>query len=292
MRFEHWCRGVLVGAGVLASLLVPGTALAGPRAKAQYDGRDATNRQALMGVNKKGTRVAFTFGTRAACTNGKRRALVFIDTDRRRLARVLPDGSFTKSLRDRLGSATVHGTFDAVGNTVTGTYSIVTRSGRSTCRTGDVAFTLHRDGTAGAPYRNTVVATGLYQAAGPGVVLGMRTVLPSRIIHGARVEYHTKCSSGKRRAWSVAPLVLMHGSRFGAVVRHRQRLEAGAKATTRVRIAGAFTYDKGYKVAGTLSARNVINQPGQRPVVCRATIPFTGRFIRGPLGEEGPHPSS
>jgi hypothetical protein len=281
---------MLVGAGVLASLLVPGTALAGPRAKAHYDGRDATKRQALVVVSKDGTRAAFTFGTRAACTDGKRRALVFLDTDKRRLARVLPDGSFTKSLRDGPGTATVHGTFDAVGNTVTGTYSIVTRARGYTCRTGDVAFTLHRDGTAGAPYRNAVVATGLYQAAGPGVALRMRTVLPSRIVHGARVEYDTKCSSGKRRAWSVAPLVLMQGSRFGAVVRDRQRLESGAKATTRVRIAGAFAYDNGYKVAGTLSARNVIKQPGQRPVVCRATVPFTGRFIRGPLGEEGPHP--
>src|SRR3954467_12392477 len=203
MRFEHSGRGMLAGTAVLASLFaVPGTALAGPRAKAHYDGRDATNHQALVVVNKRGTQVAFTFETRAACTDGKRRALVFIDTERRP-ARVLPDGSFTKSLRDRRGSATVQGTFDAVGNTVAGTYSIVARTRRYTCRTGDVAFALHRDGTAGAPHREGAVATGLYQASGPGVVVRMRTVLPARIIHAFRAVYDTKCSSGKHRAWSV-----------------------------------------------------------------------------------------
>ncbi len=54
---------------------------------------------------------------------------------------------------------------------------------------------------------------------------------------------------------------------------------------------GVFTYPGGYKLTGTLSARNVIRKPGKPTAVCKATIPFTGRFVRGPLGEEGPHPA-
>lgn len=268
-------------------------ALAGPIASARYDGRDATHKRAFLLVTKDARAITeFGFATRTRCSDGKRRPLVYV-SPRRRSTAILADGSFKETTVAGRDRGTVSGQFDQTGNTVTGIYSIVIRTRRYTCRTGDVTYTLHRDGTAGASFRNALTASGLYSASGRGLKLRMRPLVPAGVIHSFRVTYASRCSSGETEPWELRLLVpLVKGSRFGAIVRDRHRRKSGTTDTTRAEILGKFTYTGGYRVAGAIKARNVIRRPGQRPDVCKATIPFTGRFVRGPLGEEGPHPES
>jgi hypothetical protein len=293
MRLEHSRRGIAVGAALVASLACASPALAGPIAKARYDGRDANHKRALVVVSKDGRSVKqFGFATRTKCSDGKRHAVVFV-SDKKTHPAILPDSSFNHHEvvgRDR---ADVSGQFDQGGNTLTGIYSVTLHGRGYTCRTGDVTYTLHRDGTPGAPFRDPLTASGLYTASAKDLKLQLRPLVPGGFIHSFRAAYLTSCSGAKkRRSWAIlASGVAIRRGRFGAAVRGRQRLKSGGAAITRAVFTGLFTYAGGYKFAGKLSARNVIRKPGRPAVVCRATIPFTGRFVRGPLGEEGPHPA-
>jgi hypothetical protein len=284
---------VVVGVALVAGLTFAPGALAGPFAKARYDGRDAAHKRALVVVAKDGKRVKeFGFAARPSCSDGKRHAVAFV-SDKKTSPLVLPDSSFNHHEVVGRNRADVSGQFDQGGNTVTGIYNIVLATKRFTCRTGDVTYTLHRDGTPGAPFRTPVTASGLYRASAKDVKLHMRALVPGGFIHSFRAAYLTTCSGPKkRRPWAIAATGLaIRRSRFGVEVRSRERLKSGGSAVTRAVLAGAFTYANGYKLAGKLTARNVINRPGKPRVVCRATIPFTGSFVRGPLGEEGPHPA-
>jgi hypothetical protein len=293
MGLEYSRRGIFAGIALATSLVCAAPALAGPLAKARYDGRDATHKRAFMRVAKDGRSVArFGFATRTRCSDGKRHPVIFVN-DRRTTPRILADGSFNHHEVEGRDRADVTGQFDPAGNTVTGIYSVTYHFRGHTCSTGDVTYTLHRDGTAGAAFRTPLVASGLYSASGRGLKLSMRPLVPGGLIHSFRVVYATRCSSGKTVPWELRLVVpIVKRGRFGAVVSERAGHESGRTDITRARIAGVFAYAGGYKLAGKLSARNLIKKPGEKPVVCRATIPFTGGFIRGPLGEEGPHPAS
>jgi hypothetical protein len=292
MRAEHSGRGIAIGAALAASLVCASPALAGPRGGARYDGRDATHKRAFVAVSKNARSVkAFGFATRTGtCSDHKRHAVIFALARAR--TRILPNGSFGKAVAAGRSRARVSGQFNASGDTVTGIYNIALRTRRYRCRTGDVNYSLHRDGTRGAPYRNARTASGLYTGSGRGVRLSLRALVPGGLIHSFRVAYSTRCSSGKPQPWALRLVVpLLKGSRFAAVVRDRHRRKSGGSDSTNAQIAGKFVYARGYKLAGAIKARNVIRKPGKKPIVCKATIPFTGRFIRGPLGEEGPHPA-
>jgi hypothetical protein len=293
MRADHFGRISAAGVVIAATLVSAAPALAGARAGARYDGRDATHKRAFVAVSKDGRRIrAFGFATRPTCSDGKRH-LVFFESSRRAKPRVLPDGSFNDHLTSGRDRGNMSGRFDLTGNAVTGSYSISVRTRHYRCKTGTVGYVLNRDGTSGAPYRTGTVASGLYRAAAPGLQLQMRPLVPAGLIHSFDVVYATKCSSGKPQPWELRLVVAIRkGNRFAALVRDRRRLKGGGSETLRTGIAGSFAYAQGYKLGGALKARNVIRRPGRRPVVCRGSIRFAGRFIRGPLGEEGPHPAS
>ena len=294
MSLERSARGVLAVAAVAAGLVAAVPAEAAPRGGARYDGRSADKQRVFLEVRKGAKRLGdYAFSTRTRCSDGKRHRVVFVSEGERPVA-IGDDGSFSyTSPNRRNGQTTFDGKFDDTGNKVTGSFRSTLRTRRYTCRTGEVAYSMNRDGTPGAPYRNARVASGRYEASGRSIALRMRPLLPGGFIHSLNVAYSTRCSSGQDYTWQhkVAVLALTRRATFAVELRGRAPVKPRRRATIRVRIAGRFRYENGaYRVRGAVRTANVVRRAGRRDP-CRATLPFAGTFRAGPLGEEGPHPT-
>jgi hypothetical protein len=285
---------MVFAAAAAATVAVPASALAGPRAGARYDGTSATSKPVFLEVRQDGRRLGnWEVATRVPCSDGKRH-LVGFGSKGERPVTIAPDGTFSfSSPQRRSGQATFKGAFDSSGNRVTGSFNVALKDRHVSCQTGEVTYAMSRDGTPGAPYRDSRVASGLYVASGRSLSLTLRPLLPGQLIHSLHVRYRLRCRSGAtRRGFDVlSPLALNRRGAFAGgaagplngrsvVVRHQFQIE------------GAFRYLRGaYRLGGAIQVRNVIRRRGGSTDVCKGKIPFVGSFKRGPLGEEGPHPA-
>src|SRR5687768_15030339 len=179
-----------LGASALAiCLLLAPPALAGPRPGERYDGRSATGQRVYLSVRADGSRLErYTFLVRTRCTDGTRRVQGLVHRGERPVP-IDAVGSFSHRspayhvrygrVRGRL-RLSFSGTFDAAGDTATGTIEATFRARRFDCSSGPVGFTVHRDGTAGAPRRGPPMATGAYRARGRGVTARLRALAPRK----------------------------------------------------------------------------------------------------------------
>jgi hypothetical protein len=127
-------------------------------------------------------------------------------------SRSTPSGSFTfakrgasrfPNRRDRLirGSEAISysGRFSASGESVTGTISVALDSRTRKCSSGAVPYTLYLDGTAGAPFRNGVVATGTYVVStsrGIRFRRPTRAFAPAEEVSHFRLTWRAPCRAG------------------------------------------------------------------------------------------------
>src|ERR687895_1521926 len=161
-------RVALAGVAALAILLLLAPpVLAGPRPGERYDGRSATGQRVYLSVRADGSRLErYSFLVRTRCSDGRPRMQGLIQRGERPVA-IDAAGSFSHrspAYRGRYGRVrgrlrlSFSGTFDGPGDTVSGEIRANFRSRRFDCSSGPVPFTLHRDGTAGAPPRGALVA--------------------------------------------------------------------------------------------------------------------------------------
>jgi hypothetical protein len=282
-----------VGAAAMAiCLLCAPVATAGPRPGERYDGRSATGQRVYLSVRPDGARLErYTFVVGTRCTDGRRRVQGLIHRGERPVG-IDAAGSFSHrspAERGRFGrvpgrfSLSFSGTFDATGDTATGTIESTFRSRRFDCSSGPVAFTVHRDGTAGAPWRDSLMATGAYQARGRGVTARLRALAPGRELVRGGIRYRAPCRAGG---------ALTSGRTFrGYPLTERGRVQVAGRAnfripsdrvTVRSRFRLALRFFGGTRVRGAWRVRAVVFRGGRAIDRCRMSRSFRGSFRSGP----------
>jgi hypothetical protein len=285
-------RAARTGAAVFALCLVCApAATAGPRPGERYDGRSATGNRGMVTVSSDGSRLQRYFlGARMRCTDGERRSSG-LNHRGERPVRIDAAGAFAYRSRaypwvhdGARGRVRISftGSFDASGDTVSGTVEATFRSRRFDCSSGPVAYTLHRNGSAGAPYRDALMATGLYTARGRGVTARLRTHAPARGLIRGTILFRARCPSGALRAgreFRRYPIRPSGRLRVSGRFSFRDR-DTGVKARVRYRLALRFF--GGTQVSGAWRVRAVLTQ-GQARETCRMNRSFRGSFVRGPV---------
>jgi len=286
-------RSAGIAAAVAAICLLAATpASAGPRPGERYDGRSATGQRVYLTVRADGSRLeryTFTVGTR--CSDGKRRIQGLLHPGERRVP-IDAAGAFSHSspayrggygrVRGRL-RLSFSGTFDAAGDTATGTIRATFRARRFDCSSGPVGFTVHRDGTAGAPWRDSLMATGAYRARGRGVAARLRALSPGRELLRGAIRYRAPCRDGG---------ALSSGRTFlNYPLSERGRLRVTGRANFRIpsdrvmvrsRFRLTLRFFGGGRVTGAWRVSAVVRRGGRAIDTCRMNRRFSGRFRSGP----------
>jgi hypothetical protein len=284
--------GLASAAALAICLLLAPPGLAGPRPGERYDGRSATGQRVYLSVRADGSRLErYRFFVRTRCNDGRRRLQGLIHRGERPVA-IDAAGSFSHrspAYRVRYGRVrgrfrlSFSGTFDAAGDTATGMIEATFRGGRFDCSSGPVGFTVHRDGTAGAPWRDSLMATGAYRARGRGVTARLRALAPGRELLRGTIRYRAACRAGG---------ALTSGRTFlNYPLSERGRLRVAGRArfripSDRVRVRARFRltlrFFGGVRVRGAWRVRAVVRRGGRVIDTCRMDRPFSGSFRSGP----------
>jgi hypothetical protein len=284
--------GLTGAAAVAICLLLAPPVLAGPRPGERYDGRSATGQRVFLSVRADGTRlVRFTFLVRTRCSDGRRR-IQGLDHQGERPVLIDAAGSFSHrspAYRGRYGRVrgrlrvSFSGTFDAAGDAATGTIDATFRGGRFDCSSGPVGFTVHRDGTAGAPWRDSLMATGAYRARGRGVTARLRALAPGRELERGTIRWRAPCRAGgtlsSGRTFLRYPLT--ESGRLRVVGRSNFRIPSD-RVTVRSRFRLALRFFGGTRVRGTWRVRATVFRGGRAIDSCRMSRSFRGSFRSGP----------
>jgi hypothetical protein len=284
---------VLTGAAAVAiCLLLAPPVLAGPRPGERYDGRSATGQRVYLSVRADGSRLErYGFFVRTRCSDGRQRFQGLIHRGERPVS-IDAAGSFSHrspAYRGRYGRVrgrlrlSFSGTFDAAGDTATGTIEATFSGRRFDCSSGPVGFTVHRDGTAGAPWRDSLMSTGAYRARGRGVTARLRALAPGRELLRGTIRYRAPCRAGgaltSGRTFLNYPLS-EHG-RLRVSGRANFRIPSD-RVTVRARFRLTLRFFGGVQVRGTWRVRAVVRRGGRAIDTCRMTRPFSGSFRSGP----------
>jgi hypothetical protein len=284
--------GAVVAAVVAICLLCAPVALAGPRPGERYDGRSATGQRIYLSVRSDGSRLErYAFVVETRCSDGKRRTQGLLHPGERPVP-IDAAGSFSHRspahrggygrLRGRL-RLSFTGSFDAVGDAATGTIEATFRSPRFDCSSGPVAFTVHRDGTAGAPWRDSLMATGTYRARGRGVTARLRALSPGRELLRGAIRYRAPCRAGgaltSGRTFLNYPLT--ERGRLRVTGRANFRIPSD-RVTVRSRFRLSLRFLGGRRVRGAWRVRAVVYRGGRAIDSCRMSRSFRGTFRSGP----------
>lgn len=288
----------LAGAiGVVALLLASAPAAsAGPSPGARYDGADPTGRPIWLSVAQDGSRLEdYLFQARIPCSDGKRRTQGLIAKGERP---VLIDaaGAFTYSSTGRLAhrtrrgavrgrfALTVSGAFSAAGDVVSGTIETTFRSRRFDCSSGPVAYTLHLDGTPGAPWRDATLATGRYTAKQRGLAVNVDVLAPGREVVKATIDWSTRCENRDSRAdRNLYSGYLLRDGRMSVPGSGRRRVGKGDRfvASDRWRLTLRFTGGAAYRFTGRWRITSIVRLRGRLVAVCRFDKRFAGQYVSG-----------
>jgi len=292
-------RGPAIGTLALVLLLAGApAALAGPRAAERYDGQSATGQRVFLSVSADGGRLArYTFVVRTSCTDGKRRPQNLIERGQPATS-IDAAGSFAHQSQAQRGfyatssgrvngrfRTSVSGSFDATGDSVSGTIESTFRSKRFDCSSGPVAYTLYRDGTPQAPFSDAVMSTGLYTAAGKGVTARMRTLAPGRTLVRGEINYKARCRSGGnlRSGRIFLNYLLSENGRRSVAGQARFRIRKD-KVVVRIRfrLTVRFFESAGYKLTGSWNVRARVSRRGRLIDTCRLKRSFRGALAGAP----------
>src|ERR687895_704551 len=287
-------RGVGVASAVATAicLLLAPPVLAGPRPGERYDGRNASGQRVYLSVRADGSRLErYSFVVRTRCSDGRLRLQGLIQRGERPVA-IDAAGSFSHRSPAYRGSygrvrgrlrLSFSGTFDGPGDTVSGEIRANFRSRRFDCSSGPVPFTLHRDGTAGGPWRDPLMATGVYTARGAGVEAQLRTLAPGRELLRGAISYRARCRSGGsvRSGRIFLNYAIGEGGRLNAPGRASFRIPQD-RVTVRARFRLTLRFSAGTQVSGTWRVRATVRRGGRVLDRCSMRRPFAGSFQSGP----------
>jgi hypothetical protein len=286
-------------AAVAVAICLMGTpaALAGPRAGERYDGRSATGQRIYLSVHANGRRLSrYTFIVTTRCSDGRRRPLFHRDERRVPIDAAGQFGHRSAAPRGfyptRSGRVqgrfriSFSGRFDAPGDSVTGTIRATFRSRRFDCSSGPVEFTAYRDGTAMAPWRDPLMATGLYTARGRGVTARLNALAPGRELLRAVIGYRVRCRFGGTliSVRSFLNYRLGEEGRLSVAGRGSFRIpHDGVSVRTWFRLKLRFFESGGHRVSGVWWVRAVVSRDGRPIDTCGMRRAFSGSLRSGPV---------
>lgn len=260
----------------------------------RYDGKSATGQRNFVRLSRDGERLSdYDFIVRTRCSDGRRRVQGLTAAGEPPTP-VDAAGNFSFSGRPgRLsypvrggrvsGRATIAVAASFSGDTVSGTIRARFRSRRFKCSSGTVAFTLARDGTSGAPFRDAAVATGRYSARGPRIkIRRLRALAPARELTEIAFRWRARCRRGSISANQTFRRYRLKGSSL--TISGRRRSPFGAvRARERYRLSLRFFRSGSvYRVRGVWRIDAALFQRGRRVDTCRGRFPFKGTFSSGP----------
>jgi hypothetical protein len=294
MRRAPATLAILTAAAFAASAAPPAPA-AEPQAGKRYDG-GSKGRWGYAEVSRDGQRLArYDLSAHVRCSDGRRRLQGIWQKGETPVR--IEDGRFAHSgvpmrvaHRFRGGKAygrivvRFRGHFIEEGTKIVGAIKSRFRGRRLRCSSDWMPYTLHLNGTRGAPYRNRHVATGVYAVDGRRMSRArMRVFLPAKIVEAFVVRWRARCTGGGGLRVSRADPSLLDGRRFRARGRARYRIEDGLRVRERYRLRGRLYNDGTYRVRGQLSVTSAVYRRGTRVAVCRTgRLPFRGTFREGP----------
>jgi hypothetical protein len=260
----------------------------------RYDGKSATGQRNFVRLSGDGKRLTdYDFFVRTRCSDGRRRIQGLIAAGEPRTA-VDPSGSFSFSgRRGRLsyparggrvsGRATIAVTASFSGDTLSGTIRARFRSRRFNCSSGPVAFTLARDGTPGAPFRDAKVATGRYSARGRRIKIGqLRVLAPGRELTKMSFSWRARCRVGSISGTDTYGRFKLNGSSLTIAGRRRNTYRP-VRARERYRLKLRFFRSGGtYRVRGEWRITSRLFRRGRQVDTCSGRFPFKGTFRSGP----------
>ena len=227
------------------------------------------------------------------CSDGKRRYLG-LNSYREPTVSIRPDGTFvniqepaTFTYPDGLkGKARTDftGAF-AAKDKATGTVTSTFEARRVKRSSPPVRWTAHLDGTAGAPFRDEVMATGKYQVGGSGLRFSrFATLAPGRTVTDLKFKFRVPCKRGGWYGYPIdfVPIWLNRKAESAVDLRERggYRLAGGARSSERYRLVVRFSKSVGvYRVTGRFTMRAVIRRRGKFVNSCSATRRFSGVFV-------------
>ena len=275
-------------------------AAAAPSAGGRYDGRSkgGDERSFLKVTNNRAGLSSYFFSARIPCSDGKSRSFGFNEI--KEPAAKFAGDAFTVASRtatkyrylqpgkDPVGSLkiAVAGTFgtDTVSGTITPTF--VSKSVKCSAA---APFTLALDGTAGAPFRDSVMATGDYRVThSPGIAVApFSTIAPGRQVNGLTIRWKADCNPGRFSGhYPLVPIQLSSGGRFAVT----KLADAGHVKGTKLRFATLanfgvrfFKQGSSYRVRGAWRATTVLTRGKKKVATCRSKrLVFNGRLRSGP----------
>ena len=272
---------------------------AAQRPGGRYDGRLPQASRSFVQVAEDGTQLRrYQLDLATRCSDGQRFGVI-IDVHEGGQMRIDPSGRFAFAIRrsgkfpNRRGrmvrgvvTDSASGQFSASGESVTGTTSYKFTSRTLRCSSGAIPYTLHLDGTAGAPFRTGALATGDYAMSGSrGLSFRgpLRVFGPSETLSRFRYTWYAPCEQGSRIGFHEHvvrdELVRGHTTSTGT---HRFRLPGGIPGRYRWRLSMRFSFNGAYIVRGRFSVS--VSVRGKRGTDrCRLrNARFSGRFLSGP----------
>lgn len=289
--------GVIAGIVSLGLLsLVPAAAAAPPGVPGKrYDGKSATGQFNFVRLSRDGRRLSdYDFFVRTRCSDGRRR-VQGLNSIREPRTPVDASGNFSFSGRPgRLsyrvrggrvsGRATIAVAGSFAGDTVSGTIRARFRSRRFNCSSGPVRFTLARDGTPGAPFRDGKMATGRYAARGRRIrIRALRALAPGRELTQIVFRWRAPCRRGNISSTQKFRRYKLRGTSLTIQGRRRTNYRpARARESYRLRLR-FFRSGSTYRVRGEWRIRSAIFNRGRRIDTCRGRFPFKGTFRSGPV---------
>lgn len=302
LRSVRRARGFIVGIVMAVVTCSPGVAGAAPpsvAAGARFDGKGSTGLRNFVRFNKTGTRlVGYELAVPTTCNDGRKRRQSFLDQGERPTPLSAAGGFSFDSGKDRgnlrtgvrrptpvVFRTTFSGTIQDA-NTVSVTVTTTVTGKRLKC-SGTDTFTLYRDGTPQAPYRNETLATGNYRAAGRGIkVTKLSVVGPGHYVTALHYSTNVPCRGGynydQRATYIPFLLDRDRGRGYRVTDLRRIRIERGVVGRERATLSLRFRKQGSvYRVSGRLRVRSVLRRNGKR-VRCGFNRPFRGRFVSGP----------
>lgn len=289
-------KTVLLTSLSLAGLALPASASAAAR-PTLYDNFRGGGVHAGFNVARDGRSLNFfhVIPQRGRCGDGGGGSITngFSSTGEKRV-KVAADGTFSfVSPRERgpyvrrgrrvdTGTYRLRLTGKVAPDRVTGTFSITFVGRRLHCSTGTVSYVAYRDGTKGAPFRDSRAATGLYVATGRGLAspFSLRAYVPSQDVTRVTVRTRAKCHNGTLTTRFTVVAFAYKGGRFSNVITFPPtRASKTERTRNRLAFSGTFFRSGGvYRIRGALHMTGVITVGGRHTDTCTLNTRFSGRL--------------